>query len=142
MASGFVLVLLAAGASGCGGPSQFDVHGKVKYNGAPLPLPGGQIVFVGPNGTQVAASIAPDGAYQAPRVTAGLNRIAVYYPNPDFQSGKRFKKQKGGPPPDPTGTPEPFLTPPKYATVDTSDLSVEVMEGTIFNADLNGPPIQ
>ena len=136
---GFVFAILAVAAGGCWGPSQFDVTGQVKYNGSPLDKPGGQIVFVGPKGTQVAASIGPDGTYRATKVTAGLNRIAVYYPNPQLQ-GKRFSKpKKGGPPPAPS--PPPFLTPSRYASVKTSDLSVQVAEGTVFDVNLTGPPI-
>lgn len=139
----FALVVLAASAGGCGGPSQFDVTGQVKYNGSPLNKPGGQIVFVGPNGTQVPASIGQDGVYRAAAVPAGLNRIAVYYPSPEAQRGKRFLSQlkNAEPPPDPSAAPPPFLTPYKYASVETSDLSVEVGEGTAFNIDLTGPPI-
>jgi hypothetical protein len=135
--SGFVFAVLAVGAGGCWGPSQFDVTGQVKYNGAPLDKPDGQIVFAGPNGTQVAASIGPDGTYRATKVAAGLNRIAVYYPHPDLRSGKRFPK-KGEPPAPSTPT---FLTPARYASVSTSDLSVQVRKDRVFNIDLTGPPI-
>jgi hypothetical protein len=142
---GFALTILVAGASGCWGPSQFDVTGQVKYNGSPVRKPGGQIVFVRPDGSQVAASIEEDGAYRASNVTAGLNQIAVYYPSPGAQGGKRFppsQKKGEAQPAAASSAPQPFLTPKKYASVDTSDLTVQVEEGTVFNANLTGPPIR
>ena len=48
LARGLAIAALALGMGGCLGPRQFDVTGQVKYNGAPLALPGGMIVFVGP----------------------------------------------------------------------------------------------
>ena len=127
--------------SGCK-EQQVDVKGRVTYNGAPLGKQGGQIVFVGPNGSQVAASIGLDGTYLAAKVPAGLNRVAVYYPNPDASLKKTARKPPRGkapPPPDLTPPPPPFLTPAKYASVDTSNLSVQVDTGTVFDTDLTGP---
>lgn len=140
---GFLFAVLAVGMGGCGGPSQFDVSGQVKYNGVPLDKPDGKLVFVGPNGSQVAASIDRDGTYRASKVPAGLNRIAVYYPNPQSQHGKHLpsRSKKGEPPPLPSAA-SPFLTPLRYASESTSDLSVQVGEGTVFNIDLTGPPIR
>jgi hypothetical protein len=135
----FAFALLIAGAGGCG-PGQHDVTGQVKYNGAPLKIPGGQIVFVGPDGTQAPAPINEDGTYSASKVLAGRNRVAVYYPNPKAQTGRR-RPTKGQPPPGPSEPEPPFLTPEKYASADGSGLSVDVAEGTVFNADLTGPPI-
>lgn len=136
---GFVFVVLAVGAGGCWGPRQFDVTGQVKYNGASLDKPGGQVVFVAANGIQVAAAIAADGTYRAIKVPAGLNRIAVYYVNPQVQGKRVSKPKKGEPPPAPPAS--PFLTPPRYASVNTSKLEVQVAEGTVFNIELTGPPI-
>ena len=139
---GIVFAALAVGTGGCSGPRHFDVTGQVKYNGSPLNKPGGEIVFVGPNGTQVPASISEDGTYRATKVESGLNRIAVYYRNPQAQGGKRApsRPKKGQPPPAPPAS--PFLTPSRYASVSTSELSVQVAEGTVFNTDLTGPPIR
>jgi len=133
------IAALAVGLGGCGGKSQFDVTGKVKYNGAPLAKPNGQIVFVGPDGAQVAAPIGPDGTYKATKVSAGLNRVAVYYPNPAF---KKASRPKGAPNPgERPATTSPFLTPEKYAATDTSGLSTPVAKGTVYDADMTGPPI-
>ena len=141
---GVAVAGLASGVGGCWGPKKVDVTGRVNYNGAPLPKPGGQIVFVDADGTQVAASIGQDGAYRAPKVNIGLQHVAVYYPNPEFQTAKRspVKPKKGEPPPPPLPpAPPAFLTPIKYASIDTSNLSVQVAEGTVFDADLTGPAI-
>jgi hypothetical protein len=136
----FVLafVSLAIGSGGCGGERRVDVSGRVTYNGSPLAIPGGQIAFVSAGGTQVAASIDLDGTYRATGVPTGPNRVVVWYPNPEARSGKRFPVE-GQPPPPPM--PPAFLTPYEYASVDTSNLSVEVGDGTTFNADLKGPTI-
>ena len=137
---GVAVAALAIGVGGCWGPKKVDVTGRVNYNGASLPKPGGQIVFVGADGIQVGASIGQDGTYRASQVKTGLQHVAVYYPNPELQKAKHIpSKPNPGEPPSPT--PPAFLTPLKYASVDTSNLSVQVVEGTVFNADLTGPVI-
>jgi hypothetical protein len=139
LARGFALAALAIGLGGCGKP-QFAVSGKVKYNGAPLAKPNGQIVFVGPEGTQVAAPIELDGTYKAAKVPAGLNRVAVYYPNPSFTKAVRPK----GPPTlkDRPTTSSPYLTPDIYADVETSKLAIKVEKNTDYDAELTGPKIR
>ena len=130
--------------SGCA-ERQVDVKGKVTYNGAPLAKQGGQIIFVGPNGTQVVAPIGLDGTYLAPKVPTGPNRVAVYYSNPDAVGGKKLpgRPKRGQPPPTYVPPPPPaFLTPDKYASVDTSTLSVQVDKEMVFDADLSGPKIR
>jgi len=131
-----VFATLAMSLAGCG-PTQTDVTGKVTYNGAPLAKPNGQIVFANSEGAQVGAPINEDGTYKAIKVTAGLNRVAVYYPNPAF---KVVARPKGVPKERPTIAPM-YLTPEKYSTVETSDLSVTVEKGTVFNVDMTGPAI-
>lgn len=120
-----------------------DVTGKVTYNGTQLPKPGGTIVFVSSDATQTAAVIEQDGTYAAKGVHAGGNRVAVYYPALQSQRIKQLTKpKKGERPVSPNqAAPEPFLTPSKYATVDTSGLSVDVGEGDVFNVDMTGPKI-
>ena len=86
---GVALATLALSVGGCG-QKKVDVTGKVSYNGAPLSKPGGQIVFVDATGNQVIATIGEDGTYRAPNVTTGLQRVAVYYPNPEIKKGRRF----------------------------------------------------
>jgi hypothetical protein len=139
LARGLALAALALSLGGCGGLPQYDVTGKVTYNGKALDKPKGMIVFVGPNGAQVPAQIGEDGTYTATKVSAGLNRVVAYYPNPDFK-----------PPARPKGAPDAnyrpvvlpiYLTPEKYATVDTSPLSVQVEAGTVFNVEMTGPDI-
>jgi hypothetical protein len=136
---GLALAALALCLGGCG-KRQFDVTGKVTYNKAVLNKPNGKIVFVGPDGTQAEAEIGSDGTYTATKVTAGLNRVVVYYPNPAF---KKASRPKG--PPDPNARPADnplYLTPEKYASPDTSGIEVEVKGGTDFNINLNGPEIK
>ena len=137
-------VLLAAAAlavslGGCGKP-QFSVTGTVKYNGAPLAKPNGLIVFVGPEGTQVSAPIGLDGTYTALKVAAGLNRVAVYYPNPAFTkvarpSGLPSSKNR------PSASPQ-YLTPVQYSSPETSKLTSQVDKATVFDVDLTGPAIR
>ena len=136
---GLTLAALAMSLGGCGGPSPSDVTGKVLYNGAPVPKPNGKIVFIGPEGAQVEAQIAEDGTYRASKVSAGQNRVAVYYPNPDF---KQVKRPKG----PPTASDKPvilplYLTPEKYANADSSELSVKVEKGTVYDVNMTGPAI-
>lgn len=132
------LVLALACAGGCGS-RQFDVSGKVTYNGSVFDKPDGQIIFVGPRGEQVAATINPDGTYRAAGVPAGTNRVAVYYPNPKTR-GERIAKLKPGQMPPATAA--LYLTPAKYASPDTSELSVEVDKETAFDVNMSGPPIR
>jgi hypothetical protein len=131
-----VVAVLVFSASGCS-PGQVEVSGRVTYNGSPLNFPGGQIVFVGPDGAQRAASIAADGTYRAVEVSAGMNRVAVSYPNPEFKPQKRIPRGT-----DPESLPEPFLIPAKYASVEDSELSVQATTGTVFSPDLIGPEIR
>jgi hypothetical protein len=138
-AFGITFAAVVIALAGCSSEKLVEVSGKVTYNGAPLKKPGGQIVFVGPKGTEALAKIEENGTFKAARVSAGLNRIAVYYVNPDAV-GKHLpdpaKKGKAAPPAT------AFITPQKYASVESSNLQVEVGEGTVFNADMIGPKIQ
>jgi hypothetical protein len=139
-----VLLTLAAfaflGASGCGA-RQYDVSGKVTYNGAPLDRPDGQITFIGPKGEQVMAMIGPDGIYTAVNVASGLNHVVVSYPNPKAKRDKKAKPKLG----DPMWTQEtiesPFLIPEKYGSADTSGLTVTVEGITTYDVPLGGPEI-
>src|SRR6516165_4414451 len=90
-AGALAIAALALSLGGCKVKRQYDVTGQVKYNGATLAKPNGQIVFLGPDGRQVVASINEDGTYKAEKVTAGLNKVAVYYPNPNFKRAARPK---------------------------------------------------
>lgn len=128
----------AIGAGGCSGSQQFDANGKVTYNGSVLDKSGGQVVFIGPKGEQSVAEIRSDGAYHATKVASGINKIVVYYPNP--QANKRLKnKLKPGEEPPPVVS--AYVTPAEYASVDTTSLSVKVDKATVFDIDMKGPPI-
>jgi hypothetical protein len=133
-----VLGIAALWQTGCA-EKRVDVSGKVTYNGAPLHKSGGQIIFVGDKGEPVPADIGPDGEYQATGVPAGLNRVVISYANPVARKGKPFPKK--GQPASMDPAPAPFLTPSKYATVETSGLSVEVEAGTVYNVNMEGPKI-
>jgi hypothetical protein len=137
---GLFFTALAVGVTGCW-EKKVDVTGMVTYNGSPLNKPGGKIVFIGPNETQVVASIGADGAYRATGVLFGPNRVAVFYPNPEFKAKKRLPTK--GQEPGAFELPDtPFLTPDKYASVTTSDLSIQAARGTVFDANLIGQDIQ
>ncbi len=131
--------VLAVVVVGCG-QKEFDVTGQVKYNGAVIDKPGGQVIFIAPSGTQVVAPIGQDGTYKASKVPAGPNRVAVTYPNPAL-GGKPPAKPPKGQPIIPSSTQDLFLTPANYASADTSGLSVEVASGTVFNVDMTGPKL-
>ncbi len=137
---GLAVVALTTALCGCDTRPKFVVTGTVTYNGAPLNKPDGQILFVGPDGTQVAAPISPDdGTYKAVDVLGGANRIAVTYKNPAFAPAGRPKGVPG--PKDRPVISSPSLVPDKYTNVETSKLSVDVKEGTTFNVDMTGPKI-
>jgi hypothetical protein len=136
-----IALAVASVCSGGCGDRQVEVSGRVTYNGAALDKPGGKIVFVGPRGTQVVADVERDGTYRAAGVAAGPNQVAVYYPNPEAQKGRQFP-QKGKPPPANVPQHQPFLTPYKYASAETSGLSVRAEKGAVFNAELTGPQIK
>jgi len=119
---------------GCSGWEEGEVTGKVTFNGSPFDKAGGQVVFVAADGSQVKASIDSDGSYRAEGVKTGPNRVAVFYPNPDLPSGRHFPKKGKGEP-----APPAYLTPVKYAAVDTSGLSIDVEKATVFNVDMKGP---
>ena len=138
LARGLAIAALAVSLGGCA-PPKFDVTGKVTYNGKVLAKPKGKIVFDGPDKRQVEATIGEDGTYKAVGVSTGLNRVAVYYPNPDY---KPIGRPKGPPPKGQPATPKPYLTPDQYANPEQSDLKIEVnKQGKTFDVDMKGPEI-
>ena len=128
------------GVAGCG-EKKVNVKGRVTYNGAALAKPGGQIIFVSPGGNQAVASIEQDGTYRAVGVSAGANQVAVYYPNSDFKGGKRLPGKKKGEDPAAVLVPA-FLTPDKYASVETSGLTHQAVGEAVFDAPLVGQIIR
>lgn len=131
MCLGLSLALL----TGCA-ERRATVSGKVTYNGVVLAKPNGKIIFVSKSGVQVPVSIQSDGTYSAPDVVVGENRVVVYYATDTKGVGKRLPKGENAPMPA-----DPFLTPQKYSSVDTSGLSVNVTDKTEYNPKLEGPPI-
>jgi hypothetical protein len=111
----------------------------VTYNGAVLDKPDGQVVFIGPKGEQVDAAIGADGTYQAKNVPAGKNRVIVYYMNPKLKTEKPAKPRPGE---KFKGNPDAYLTPAAYASPDTSGLSVDVENETVFDFAMKGPSIK
>jgi hypothetical protein len=133
----FTFVLITLGAVGCG-PKQFDVSGKVTYNGGVLDKPDGHIVFLGPNSEQVDTIINRDGTYSASAVNAGKNRVVVYYLNPQSKAEKPARLKPGE---IPKSLVPACLTPQAYASPNTSELSIEVDKETVYDINLKGPPI-
>jgi len=138
IACGLIVAALVAGAVVYWWKTQFTVSGRVTYNAVPLDKPGGKVVFVAPDGTQTAAAIDADGAYHASHVPRGLNRVAVYYPDPLVVQKMKVRPAPGEPPPPPRS---PFLTPLRYASLESSELEVQVHNDTVFDIEMTGPPI-
>lgn len=137
---GFAIAMAAICSGGCSEQTPYDVTGTVTYNGEPLDKPDGQISFIGPSGVLVTATIAADGTYRAVKVSGGVNRVSVNYSNPQAKSKKSAGKRKLG---DPEPKFEPtFITPEKYASVETSELTVTVTKETVFDVKMTGPSIK
>jgi len=124
--------------AGCG-PSRYDVSGKVTYNGAVLDKPEGQVIFIGPNGEQAAATIGADGSYRAANVATGANKVVVYYPNPKLKKPKSTKLKPGEPMPP---TEPAYLTPEKFGSAATTDLTLDVNGNKEYPVAITGPPIR
>jgi hypothetical protein len=124
--------------TGCG-EKRVDISGKVTYNGKPLDKPSGLIIFVPDKGDTTQADIGPGGEYRAVGVSAGHNRVVVYYLNPAAPKGK--PRPKPGEVFDDKPLMSPFLTPEKYTLKETSELEVDAQPGTVNNVNMTGPPI-
>jgi hypothetical protein len=138
--------ILYVGPLGCSKKgNKVDVTGKVTYNGQAIEKPGGTIIFVGPDGTTASAEIGLDGSYSATGVAIGDNKVAVSYPNQAGGAAPATGKKPRFPGPDAgkvAAAPEPYVTPPEYADAETSQLTVKVEKGTVYNPTLSGPPIK
>ena len=121
---------------GCG-DSTSDVSGKVTYQGKPLK--GGSITFVAQRGS-VSGSIKEDGSYSIAKVPTGDVKICV--DTEALNPGKKSKAPKITPPagqsaPEGTygGGDDPtkkyMKIPEKYASPDTTDLTVKVESGKL-----------
>lgn len=92
-------VCLLVGLSGCGGGAgaTADVSGTIKLRGQPPKFVGLQVVFVHPDGTQVAAPVNEDGTYTAAGVPSGEVKVCFAYISPEAaQQGAEFKASGGG----------------------------------------------
>jgi hypothetical protein len=91
-----------------------SVEGKVRFRGKPLS--GGVVGFHPEKGKPVLAKIDTDGNYLAPAVPVGAVKVTV--------DTKPAKPRPGG------GRPAPFIPiPAKYATPETSGLTLTVQKG-------------
>jgi hypothetical protein len=122
---------------GCG-PKLCEVTGKVTYNKEAFNEEGFKIVFLAPQGQQVAAPIAPNGEYKAIGVVAGENKVAIFHTTPapaDVGPRRRGPGARAG-----NSSPlQGFLM--KYADVNTSGLKTNVDTGTVYSPDLEGEPL-
>jgi hypothetical protein len=132
--SWIILGIAVCCPAGCG-PKLVNVSGKVFYNGVPPNDVGCNIVFVGPDGKQVSAPIASNGEYKASGVVAGTNQVAIYYRNPESEKSREPSEKA-----PPSNSPLRNL-PIKYADVKTSELTVNVDDGTVFNVNMEGPDL-
>jgi hypothetical protein len=138
--SQIILGLVAASMLFCTGgcdSRKFNVSGKVTYNGSSLEVPGGEISFTSPKGEVVSGPIKEDGTYLVTNVTAGHNLVAVSYQNPKALKEKEKPRLEPGERMQPVE--KPFLTPQKYASPNTSELSVDVDKDVTFDVSLTGP---
>lgn len=135
------LLLALLLATGCGGPAkkpQGRVHGKVTYNGAPVPG-GSQVSFVPvETGTGATAVVAADGSYQlrtveSDTVAIGTYQVAISPPakTQGLSPAEQMEASREG------GSEVTVTLPEKYLNPATSPESREVKEGdNEFNIEL------
>jgi hypothetical protein len=123
--------------AGCGPKFKLvEVSGTVTYNGKPPNGEGLNIVFLGPNGKSADGQIAPNGEYKVSGVVAGPNKVAIWYHNPE--SAKTREPGVKAP-----ASVSPLRNLPlKYGDVKTSELTVDVDTGTVFNPKMTGPDLK
>jgi hypothetical protein len=126
------LLVLSALASGCQ-PAVGEVKGRVLYKGQVVPS--GSVIFVGEGGKQYNCSIAEgDNTYTMRDVPPGKVRIAVWsHPRvpPGLSNPPKIKPAPGTPPTKKGEKTEPRVNiPPRYQSVETSGLILEVRAGT------------
>jgi hypothetical protein len=118
--------LLLAAAAGCSANKTGDVSGIVTFQGKPMP--GGYINFynVAADGrilTQKSGAIDDDGAYSIAKVPVGDVKITVQQPPGALEANIT---KKGG---MPRRAPSPTTLPPKYQSVEQTDLKYTVTPG-------------
>ena len=147
------LVVLLGALAGCGGSAEkTDVTGTIKLKGQAPKFTGLQVIFLHPDGTQVAASVNEDGTYRAEGVPGGEVKVCFAYITPEAaQMGAEFKagaprlKKPGDKPEAPKvkapGTPGPATSPIPQNLRDhtTSGLTLKVESGKSNTFDYDIP---
>ena len=131
------VLLVFVGCSGSGGEDRqatAKVHGKVTFNGEPLPT--GRIHFVPTGGGPTASGeIGEDGTYRLS--TYGNGDGAVVGSHKVMISAERDMSNVL--PEDPEASQEPSLIPVKYNSEQSSGLTADVTEGgNEIDFDLTG----
>jgi hypothetical protein len=123
-----LLVVLALGPVGCGGPFTGEVSGTVKYK--EKPLPGGIVTVLHPDGRTGQAQVQEDGTYSIPNAPGGSVKVTVntMKPIPSLPGFVHLPGAGKGEPIYPAGKYVPI--PGKYATRDSTPLSLEVKRGS------------
>ena len=146
-----ILPVLLVALAGCGGGgAKAEVSGTIKLRGQPPKFTGLQVIFLSPDGTQVAAPVSEDGTYRA-EVPSGEVKVCFAYITPEaaqmgaeFKAGApRLKKpgEKEGPKPKVPGTPGPATSPIPQNLRDhtTSGLTLKVESGKPNTFDYDIP---
>jgi hypothetical protein len=136
-ALGPLLVLLLAGAIGCGPPLMGPVSGRVTFKGKPVPM---AVVCFQPRSRQIGVGVTDnDGRYRLSSkkpldgAYGGRHAVSVY----------PWQLAVGQEPLDPAYTPPPedrTDIPSKYRTPHTSPLSADVVAGRENTIDLDLAP--
>jgi len=121
-----LIALLLAAVVGCGTNKTGTISGVVTFQGKPMP--GGFIHFYsiaadGKFSDQKTAPINNDGTYSIAKVPVGDVRITVQAPPGALEKNVT---EKGG---LPKRAPPPVNLPPKYQSVEQTDLKYTVMPG-------------
>jgi hypothetical protein len=120
------VLLAAAAAAGCGENKTGNLSGTVTFQGKPMP--GGYIFFtnVASDGRVIAqksGGISENGTYSVAKVPIGDVKITLQEPTGDLPANL---PSKGG---MPQRAPPPVTLPPKYTSVEQTDLKYTVTPG-------------
>jgi hypothetical protein len=146
-----ILLLTSLGVAGCSG-GKGAVSGKVTYAGKPVVF--GVVLMVGKDSMPVRGEIDPDGNYTVKDVPYGDIRVAVNSPMPrkdrwvpERNLPEEVKKHLKEPPKGDASIgagvdmKKWFELPSKYASHDTSEVSVKVNQKlTTFDIELKPTP--
>jgi len=139
----FVLLFLLFLITGCSSePPRAKVKGLVKFDGKPLTY--GKVAFITKDGVAGTGDIDTDGSYEISNAPVGEVTITVQVPNiagNPTMDNSFSKPPPGMPPMRPPGSPDTKGTaagfdpskivsiPPRYASLQTSDLKYTVERG-------------